>query len=150
MPVNVDATTRRSRAKNGAMNDHQSACAAPPWEQHEARACPRPPQASVSTRAPLTSTNVRSGSSAIASSNQIVARRLQALIGQRRQCVGSFTRGPLSSRDLEQPGRAHAAADAHRHHDVAHAAPLALDQRVADQARARSCRRDGRPRSRRR
>jgi hypothetical protein len=41
-----------------------------------------------------------------------------------------FQRG---SDDLEQPRRAHAAADAHGDHDVAHAAPLAFYQRVADQ-----------------
>ena len=41
------------------------------------------------------------------------------------------------SQHLEQPGRAHAAADAHCDDDLARAAPLALDQRVADHARAR-------------
>ena len=35
---------------------------------------------------------------------------------------------------LEQARGAHAAADAHRHHNVAHAAPLALDQGVPDHA----------------
>ena len=72
MPVNVGATTRRSRAKNGATNDHQSACAAPPCRK-TSPGLPRLPQASVSTRAPSTVTNVRSGSSAIAFSNQIGA-----------------------------------------------------------------------------
>src|SRR5690242_1058456 len=37
---------------------------------------------------------------------------------------------------LEQAGRAHAAADAHRHDDVLHAAALAFDERVADEARS--------------
>src|SRR5262245_59372166 len=37
---------------------------------------------------------------------------------------------------FEQARRAHAAADAHRHHHQLGAAALALDQRVADEARA--------------
>ena len=53
-------------------------------------------------------------------------------------------------RHLEQPRGAHAAADAHRDDDVAHAAPPAFDQRVARRAARPTCRRDGRPRSRRR
>ena len=65
MPVKVGATTRWSRAKKGAMNDHQSACAAPPC-RNISPGLPRSPQASVSTFAPSTSTNVRSGSCAIA------------------------------------------------------------------------------------
>src|ERR1051325_1863002 len=39
--------------------------------------------------------------------------------------------------NLEQPRRAHAAADTHRHHHVAGAAALALDQGVAGHPRAR-------------
>src|SRR6267378_3172478 len=35
--------------------------------------------------------------------------------------------------DLKQPGRAHAAADAHRDDDLFGAAPLAFDERVADE-----------------
>src|SRR6267143_4555414 len=42
----------------------------------------------------------------------------------------------VPSRHFEQTGGAHAAADAHRRDDVPHAAALALDQRVPDQARA--------------
>src|SRR5438874_8172986 len=37
-------------------------------------------------------------------------------------------------RDLEQGRRAHAAADAHGAHDIARAATLALDERVANHA----------------
>ena len=68
MPVKVGATTRRSRAKNGAMNDHQSACAAPPCRNIRP-GLPRSPQARTSTLAPSTSTKVRSGSCAVAFSN---------------------------------------------------------------------------------
>src|SRR6266850_2864790 len=39
--------------------------------------------------------------------------------------------------DFEQPGGTHAAADAHRDDYVSCLAPAALDQRVADEARAR-------------
>src|SRR5690242_15521088 len=42
---------------------------------------------------------------------------------------------PLASGHLEQPGGAHAAADAHRADDELRAAPPALDQRVPDHAR---------------
>src|SRR6185369_11146146 len=42
----------------------------------------------------------------------------------------------VCSSNFEQPGRTHAAADAHRHDDVAGAAALALEQGVAHQARA--------------
>ena len=38
--------------------------------------------------------------------------------------------------DFEQPRRAHAAADAHRHHDIFDAASLAFNQRIDDPARA--------------
>src|ERR1700736_7050644 len=41
-----------------------------------------------------------------------------------------------SSGDLEQTGRSHAAADAHRRHDIFHAAPLAFDQRMTYETRA--------------
>src|SRR5262245_661413 len=41
------------------------------------------------------------------------------------------------SRQLEQTCRAHAAADAHRHHDVPDSAAPALDERVPGEARAR-------------
>jgi len=37
---------------------------------------------------------------------------------------------PDSVRDVEQACRAHAAAHAHRHHRVAHAAPAAFDRRM--------------------
>src|ERR1700693_2221163 len=40
-----------------------------------------------------------------------------------------------SSKYLEQPGRAHSAAHAHRHDGVAHAAAPALEQRVTDEPR---------------
>src|SRR5262245_48755329 len=39
-------------------------------------------------------------------------------------------------RHLEQPGRPHPAANAHRHHHILHATALALDQRMADQSAA--------------
>src|SRR5437899_11832658 len=42
----------------------------------------------------------------------------------------------LSLGHIEEAGRAHAATDAHGAHDVAGAATLALDQRMADHARA--------------
>src|SRR5215510_12561235 len=42
-----------------------------------------------------------------------------------------------SSDDLEQPRGAHAAADAHGNHGELRAAPLAFDQRVAGEPRAR-------------
>src|SRR6185437_10958171 len=38
--------------------------------------------------------------------------------------------------DLEQPRRPHPTADAHRHHHVLHATPLALDQRVTHEPAA--------------
>src|SRR5947209_3717352 len=38
--------------------------------------------------------------------------------------------------DLEEPGRAHAAADAHRDDDITNSAALTFDQRVTDHARA--------------
>src|ERR1700742_471231 len=41
-----------------------------------------------------------------------------------------------TSRDFEQAGGAHAAADAHGDDDVTHLAPFALDERVPDHARA--------------
>src|SRR5437868_1059691 len=41
------------------------------------------------------------------------------------------------SKHLEEPGGAHAAADAHGYNEPTHAAPFALDQRMADHARAR-------------
>src|SRR6185312_3613193 len=40
-------------------------------------------------------------------------------------------------RELDQPGSAHAAADAHRHHAVFGLAPLTFEQDVAGHARAR-------------
>src|SRR5881296_3502762 len=58
--------------------------------------------------------------------------RLRALGG----CGGPCRGPPRSSANLEQAGRAHAAADAHGADDVTGAAALALDQRVADHARA--------------
>jgi hypothetical protein len=41
----------------------------------------------------------------------------------------SLADGQSSSKYLEKPGRPHAATDAHRDDDMAHAAALALDQR---------------------
>ena len=68
MPVKVGATTRRSRAKNGAMKLHQSAWAAPPCRNMRP-GLPRSPQVRVSTSAPSTVTNDRSGSIATTRSN---------------------------------------------------------------------------------
>src|SRR5687768_3987970 len=54
----------------------------------------------------------------------------------RRLRLATFRR--LSGlKDFEQAGRAHSAADAHRHDDIFGTAPLALDQSVAGQASAR-------------
>src|SRR5580693_5516392 len=47
-----------------------------------------------------------------------------------------MTRRPLGSGDFEQARGAHAAADAHRDHDVFYLAPPSLDQRVTDHASA--------------
>ena len=51
--------------------------------------------------------------------------------------VAASVRAPATaSEHLEHAGRAHAAADAHRHHDALGAAALAFDQRVAGEALA--------------
>src|SRR6202030_1005254 len=42
----------------------------------------------------------------------------------------------MVSQDLEEPGRAHAATDAHRDDNITNPAALTLDQRVTDHARA--------------
>src|ERR1700722_6918839 len=137
MPLNDGATTRRSPAKKGAMKLHQSACAAPPCKKMRP-GLPRSPQGRVSPCAPSTAMNVRSGSIATTRSNQAGAggfcprKAASGAMG-----VESGTRGALlSSGDFEQSGRAHAAADAHGHDDIARAAPLAFDQRVPGHARA--------------
>src|SRR5882757_8065178 len=56
----------------------------------------------------------------------------------RKMCVVLCVIGrPMPSiHHLEQAGRAHAAADAHRHHDVLGLAAAALDQSMAGAARA--------------
>ena len=86
MPVKVGATTRRSPAKNGAMKLHQSACAAPPC-RNMSPGLPRSPQARTSTFAPSTSTNVRSGSCAIAASNHAGAGGFAPAKGRQRRHV---------------------------------------------------------------
>src|SRR6266566_4453642 len=61
-------------------------------------------------------------------------------VGTMRAPLGGAPRSGIRatrSRDFEQAGRAHAAADAHRDDDVLRAAALAFDQRVAGEARAR-------------
>src|ERR1700733_5971795 len=137
MPLNDGATTRRSRAKNGAMKLHQSPCAAPPCSNMRP-GLPRSPQARVSTCAPSTATKARSGSIATMRSNHAGAggfcprKAASGAMG-----FDSATRAPsVRLGDFEQSGRAHAAADAHRHHDIARAAAFALDQGVTGHARA--------------
>lgn len=57
------------------------------------------------------------------------------LAGEIKQLL--YTHGDLLSDDFEQAGGTLAAADAHGDDDELRAASLALDQRMADQARAR-------------
>src|SRR5580704_8124817 len=98
---------------------------------------PRAPQARVSTCAPSTAVNVRSGSIATTRSNHAGAggfcprKAASGAMG-----VDSGTRTLFNSGDFEQSRRAHAAADAHGHDDIARAAPLAFDQRVTGEAGA--------------
>ena len=63
--------------------------------------------------------------------------RRRALPGGRSTCARRAKRATsprLPSRDFEETRSAHAAADAHRDHDVLHSASLSLDERVTDHA----------------
>ena len=95
MPLKDGATTRRSPAKNGAMKLHQSPWAAPPCRKIRP-GLPRSPQARVSTCAPSTATNVRSGSIATTAFEPRRRRRLLPAKGRERRHGGRFGHGERS------------------------------------------------------
>src|SRR5262245_54468465 len=62
---------------------------------------------------------------------------MQSSMDSRRAISSLLRTSIVALGDFEQPRRPHSAADAHRHDHVLRAAALALDERVAGEARAR-------------
>ena len=150
MPVNDGATTRRSRAKNGAMKLHQSACAAPPCRKMRP-GLPRSPQASVSTSRALDRRRTTAPAPRDRALEPRRRRRLLAAKGrERRHGVRFVHAAPFGLRRL-RTGRPRPCRR-RRTSSPRHSARRAVCPRSARgrSGASRSCRKGGRPRSRRR
>src|SRR5437667_3652672 len=133
MPIGIRSdSNRNSRPTPVKPTTAQSASPTrePSCTANAERKPPRTPWRTVSAKTgPGVALNTRPRTKAVMSSVSTSFSGASAARGERN-------REGMSGGDFEESCRAHAAADAHRHHDVSHPAAFTLDERVADQAAA--------------
>src|SRR5437667_2427066 len=137
MPIGIRSdSNRNSRPTPVKPTTAQSASPTrePSCTANAERKPPRTPWRTVSAKTgPGVALNTRPRTNAVTSS--VSMSFLNASISTQAP-PGERNRERVSGGDFEESCRAHAAADAHRHHDVSRPAAFTLDERVADQAAA--------------